>query len=272
MIVLGGVIAFWIIAAVIMATVAGVWGLPLAIEDTAPGFKNPEIEIAQVAKGSPAEEVGLRTWDVIKQAKSGDSEIVTNKVGEFIDFIDSHKGQELDLTIKRGEKVFNVNLVPRLNPPAGEGPIGIQPLRVDFKVYSWYEAILQGLVVTKNVTLQIVFTVGDLISKLIRHVPIPKGEVEVGSVVVIVQYLVYALESGVNNFLTVLASISIFLALFNVLPIPALDGGKLLFLIIEKIRQKPISQKIEEKVTAFFFVLIMTLGVLLLVRDIITRF
>lgn len=271
LIVLGGVIAFWIIAAVIMAVVAGVWGLPTQIEDTDLGFKNPEIEIAKVAKDSPADQVGLRTWDVIEQAKAENSEITTNKVGELINFIDVHKGQNLTLIIKRGKQILNVNLVPRINPPSGEGPIGIEPVRVDFRVYPWNEAIVKGFVVTGNETLQIVFTFGSLISRLVRHVPIPKGEVQVGSVVIIAKYLVYALESGINNFLTILASISIFLALFNVLPIPALDGGKILFLIIEKVKGKPINQKVEEKVTTFFFVLIMTLGVLLIIRDLISR-
>jgi len=272
LIVLGGVIAFWIVSAIIMAIVSGVWGLPIQIEDTDQGFKNPKIEIAKVAKGSPADKASLRIWDVIKQVKVDSSEITTDKVEELVNFIDNHKGQELTLTIQRGKQISNVTLIPRINPPSGEGPIGIQPVRIYFKVYPWNEAIVQGFVIIKNETLQIIFTLGGLISKLIRRVPIPKGEVEVGSIVVIGQFGVYALESGINNFLTYIASISVFLALFNVLPIPALDGGKLLFLIIEKIRGKPISQKIEEKVTTAFFILIMALGVFVIIRDIIIRF
>ena len=244
----------------------------MQIEDADSGFKNPEIEIVQVAKGSPAEESGLRTWDFIKKAKAENDEITTDKVQEFVNFIDAHRGQELTLTIKRGKQILNFTLVPRVNPPEKEGPIGIQPARIYFKVYPWNQAILQGFIVTKNITQQIVSTFSELVSKLIRRVPIPKGEVEVGSIIAIGQFGVYALESGINNFLVFLASITIFLALFNILPIPALDGGKLLFLIIEEIRGKPIDQKIEEKVTAFFFVLIMTLGVLVIIRDIIIRF
>ena len=82
LIVLGGVIAFWIIAAFIMAVVAGIWGLPFNIEDNDPGFgfKKPQIEIIQVMKGSPAEQAKLRTWDFIQQAKVDNSEIETNKV------------------------------------------------------------------------------------------------------------------------------------------------------------------------------------------------
>jgi regulator of sigma E protease len=271
LIVLGGVVAFWIIAAIIISIVAGIWGLPMQIEDTDQGFKNPQIEIAQVMKNSPAFEAELRIWDIIEKAKADNNEITTTKVGEFIDFIDNHKGEEVTLTIKRGKKILNITLVPRVNPPEGEGPIGIEPARVALKVYPWREAIIQGFIVTRNQTLMIIYTLGSIISGLIRHIPLPKGALEVTGIVGIFELLVHAFESGVNNFLLSLASITIFLAIFNSFPIPALDGGKLLFLTIEKIRKKPVSQKIEEKITIFFFGLIMMLGILIIIKDIVTR-
>jgi regulator of sigma E protease len=73
---------------------------------------------------------------------------------------------------------------------------------------------------------------------------------------------------GVGYFLRFIAIISIFLALFNVLPIPALDGGKLVFLGIEAIRKKPISVKIEQNLTAFFFVLLLLLMAIVTFKDI----
>jgi regulator of sigma E protease len=271
LIVSGGVVAFWIIAAIIISIVAGIWGLPMQIEDTDQGFKNPQIEIAQVMKNSPAYEAQLRTWDIVEKAKTDNNEIITTKVGEFVDFIDIHKGEEVILTIKRGKEILNIALVPRVNPPEGEGPIGIVPARVALKVYPWRKAIIQGLIATGNQTLTIIYTLGSIISTLIRRMPLPKGALEVTGVIGIFELLVHAFESGVNNFLLSLAWITIFLAIFNVFPIPALDGGKLLFLTIEKIRKKPVSQKIEEKITVFFFGLIMMLGILIIIKDIITR-
>ena len=59
-------------------------------------------------------------------------------------------------------------------------------------------------------------------------------------------------QLGANYFIQFVAIIAIYIAIFNILPIPALDGGKLLFLGIEAVRKKPISQKIEQNITAFF--------------------
>jgi regulator of sigma E protease len=66
-----------------------------------------------------------------------------------------------------------------------------------------------------------------------------------------------------------LAILSIYLAIFNILPIPALDGGKLMFLLIEKLKGKPVSSNLEQKVTAFFFVTLLFLLIIVTIKDII---
>ena len=73
---------------------------------------------------------------------------------------------------------------------------------------------------------------------------------------------------GASYFIQLIATISIFLALFNILPIPALDGGKLVFLAIEAIRKKPVSQKVEQNLTVFFFYLLIALLILVTFKDI----
>ena len=75
-------------------------------------------------------------------------------------------------------------------------------------------------------------------------------------------------EAGLVPIFALLAIISLALALFNILPIPGLDGGKLVFLAIEAIVRKPIPQKIEEQVTTFFFGLLILLMILVTINDI----
>jgi regulator of sigma E protease len=77
-----------------------------------------------------------------------------------------------------------------------------------------------------------------------------------------------AAKLGINYYLQFLAIISLYLAIFNILPIPALDGGKLLFLTIEKIQRKPLSQKIEQTITSFFFALLLALLIWVTIKDI----
>jgi len=64
------------------------------------------------------------------------------------------------------------------------------------------------------------------------------------------------------------AMLAVYLAIFNILPIPALDGGKLLFLAIEKVKGKPINYKIEQRVTTAFFAVLILLMVWVTIQDI----
>lgn len=97
-------------------------------------------------------------------------------------------------------------------------------------------------------------------------------DVQIVSPIGVVQIMGQALQIGFANFLMFMGMIAIWLALFNLLPIPALDGGRLLFLLIEWIRKKPISHKIEQKITGIFFFLLVGLMLLVTLRDIIRLF
>ena len=79
------------------------------------------------------------------------------------------------------------------------------------------------------------------------------------------------LEMGIIYFLKIIAIIAVHLAIINLLPIPALDGGKLVFLVIEGVRGKPISQKIEQNITAVSFFLLIGLIIFITIRFDIPR-
>jgi len=77
---------------------------------------------------------------------------------------------------------------------------------------------------------------------------------------------------GMNYYLQFVALISVYLAVFNALPIPALDGGRLMFLILEAIRRKPVSQKVEQTLTVAFFAMLMFFALVVTVQDVIRLF
>ncbi|MDP1538962.1 MAG: site-2 protease family protein, partial [bacterium] len=81
-----------------------------------------------------------------------------------------------------------------------------------------------------------------------------------------------AVQVGLSYFLQFIAIIAIYLAIFNLLPIPALDGGKLLFLGIEKIKGSPVNQKIEQNITTGFFILLIALMILVTIKDVARLF
>jgi regulator of sigma E protease len=80
------------------------------------------------------------------------------------------------------------------------------------------------------------------------------------------------MQFNIGFFLYFIGSLSVAVAVFNLFPIPALDGGKLVFLIIEKIKGKPISVKFEQWITVFFFFLLIAMSIYITVRFDIPRF
>lgn len=270
LIILGGVISFWIISAILLSIVMGI-GVPTMIGDEENhDLVDPKVQITGIAPDSPAEEAELEIGDIIRELKFKDEQLKIDKTGQVQEFTQAHKGEEIILTIQRGKKTFDVPLIPRVSPPENEGPMGIALDRTALKSYPWYQAPVKGIIATGNLTLFAIKGWGMVIGSLIQGKGVPPG-VEVGGPVRIFELFVDVGGLGISYFLQFVAVISIFLALFNALPIPALDGGWFLFLVIEKIRGKPISQKIELGVSTAFFFLLIALMVLVTIKD-ISRF
>ncbi|MBZ9571816.1 site-2 protease family protein [Patescibacteria group bacterium] len=267
LIVIGGVVTFWIISAILLTIIAGIWGLPIAVEDESNhNLIDSKIQIIKIASGSPAEVAGLRSGDTILKLVRNDQELKTDKVKEVIEFTQAHKGEEITLAIQRGKEIFEVSLVPRVSPPEGEGPMGVALIRTALKLYPWSKAPIQGILLTAKTTISIPYLFGDILKKAIRGERVE--EVEFKGLVGISRLMVGELQKGINYFLSSLAMISIFLAFFNILPIPALDGGRLLFLGIEKIRGRPLNQKIEQRINTIFFALLIALMIWVTIKDI----
>jgi regulator of sigma E protease len=85
-------------------------------------------------------------------------------------------------------------------------------------------------------------------------------------------FLAQAATLGLGFFLYFIGSIAVFIAIFNLFPIPALDGGKLIFLAIEKIMKKPVPEKIEQIITAIFFLILISLSIFITIKFDIPRF
>jgi len=265
LITLGGVVSFWIISFLIFSLIAGVWGLPQVVSDEFSG--EAKVQIIQISRNSPAEKAGLLPGDKIIKAQSGEDVKEITKIKEIQDFIASHKGKEVVVSIERGKEILSFDLVPRVSPPEGEGAIGVALARVSRFKYSWYQSIWQGLRVTGEKTVQIPMVLGMMLKRAIKGEKV-EGVQLVGPIG-IGDLMSKALDSGIDNFLMFLAMISLWLALVNIMPIPALDGGKLLFLAIEALRKKPVSQDFEQKVTTFFFLALILLMVFVTIKDII---
>jgi len=269
LIILGGVASFWIVSFIILSIVMMI-GVPTIVEDSENHFLvSPKVQIANIVPGSPAQEAGLAIGDTIVKVKDPTTgkEKNISKIKEVQDFVGFSRDKEIVLTIQRGKKFFEVSLVPKVLEGEKEAHIGVFLARTVIKRYPWYQAILKGILNTFTLTWLIIKSWAGVLVSLFGGKGLPPG-VQVSGIVGIFDLFVKTGEMGVNYFLQFIAVIAVHLALINALPIPALDGGWFLFCTIEKIRRKPLNQKVIQKISLAFFSLMVILMIWITIKDI----
>jgi len=269
LIVLGGVLAFWVISAILLSIGFGL-GMPTPVSDEAANLKDVKVQITTIAPDSPAAKAGLEPLDNIVLLQSDGNQVKIDKTAQITNFINVHKGQDVTITLQRWGKTFDVSVVPRVSPPAGEGALGIGLARIALVSVPWYEAPYRGIVGAGNITVATFQAFGSVLGSIIETKEVPTGVTLMGPLGIF-NFLKQVFQLGVNYFLYFLALISILMAITNLLPIPALDGGKILFLAIEAIKGKPISAKIEQNITATFFVLLIIFSIFITIKFDIPR-
>jgi regulator of sigma E protease len=258
-----GVVAFWVISFLIFAGLALTTGIPAGISDeTTEGVVNPYVRVLAIAPASPAKEAGLLPGDTVQDFE---------KVGELQSFINQHKGEQIVLSIVRSGQALSVPVTPRVDPPAGEGPLGIQLVRTGNIQYPWYKAPVVAFQRTIGLTVDIVQGLLGTLAGVFSGSGLPEGVGVVGPIG-IVDLLKNSFAFGISHFLSFLATLSIYLAIFNALPIPAVDGGRLLFLGLEGLRRKPLGERIEQRVNGVFFLLLITFMIWVTIKDITRLF
>lgn len=268
LIILGGVISFWIIGFILLSVNAYI-GTNQAIEDSREaGVKDAKVQVIQVLSDSPAQEAGIKVGDVISEVKNGET-VKVDKTKQVQEFTKQYEGQEIEVTIKRGDKEKLLQVTPRKDPPSNEGAMGIALARTGIVKYSLSEAPVQGLIMTKNLTGSVI---GGWIYLGKAWISGEETGAQIMGPVGVTSMMADFVGLGWNYYLRFLALISIYLAIFNLLPIPALDGGKFVFIMVEKVRGKPINEKTERIVTAFFFLLLITLLIFITFKDIVRLF
>ncbi len=210
--------------------------------------------ISGIQNGSPAAEAGLKDGDEILAVNG---KTVSNWQ-ELSSEIQNYPDTKIPLEVKRGSDTLTIEATPEGKYAEGEkvGFMGISP---GLKT-SLGDKLLGGLKLTFNNALLIFRAVGNLIVQ-------PDLD-KLGGPVAIFQLSSQAASQGVTSVVMMMAAISINLGIFNLLPIPGLDGGKLVLNILEGVRGKPISQEKEGIITLIGFGFLMLLMVLVTWNDI----
>jgi len=272
LIVIGGVAAFWITAIVIFTIVFAMGADSPVGDQDVQGLTNAKLEVVAVSYNSPAYRVGIKIGDQIKDAKVGGVITPINKTSDFIKITGNNKGKGIVLTMERNGKDFNVDLTPRVNPPAGEGSVGVglERMATLIRKYPWYEAPIQGAIYTWQTTVNSLAGLYSVVANLFEKKGLPQGAEFAGPLGITI-FLANAASYGIGFFLYFIGTICVLIAIFNLFPIPALDGGKLVFLLIEKIKGKPVSVKVEQNITMVCFVILIALSLFITVRFDIPR-
>lgn len=263
LIVIGGVAAFWVAAMIIFSIVFAMGtNLPVGDQDVE-GMKNVQLKIISVANDSPAMQAGIKVGDTI--IKVNNQEI--DKIKIFQEVTGENKGKEISVSVNRSGKDLTVNLIPRENPPAGQGSVGvgIERMATLIEKTDWYMAPIKGVAYTWEITIKSLVGLYQTFANLFGGKGLPEGASFAGPIGITI-FLANAASYGLGFFLYFIGVISVLVAIFNLFPIPALDGGKLIFLVIEKIKGKPVSPKVEQNITVVFFAILICLSIFITIK------
>ena len=226
----------------------------------------PGVLVAKVVteQSSVALNAGIKPGDIVLAADGKPLETSQEALPSLRQVIQEHPNQVLPLTIQRDNKTLSVSVTPEVGPD-GKGRIGIQ-LAPNGKVERHHagnvvEAFRKGAVEFQRIAILTAQGFVQLISNFSQtadQVAGPVKIVEIGASIA---------RSDAGNLLQFAALISINLAIINTLPLPALDGGQLAFLLIEGLRGKPLPTHIQDGVMQTGLMLLLGLGIFLIVRD-----
>lgn len=264
-------VAMNVILAFFLLAIVNTVGLRIGFQDNEidPSATNMMVQIVQVADNSPAQEAGIKVLDQIEGISVNGIETQIAKVADVQEMINANRGKDIILLIKRGSQKFSINLTPRENPPQGQGAIGISLSITGVVKYPWYKAVYKGAVDTWFILEETVIGYATIIKNVFTT---GKAGIDLSGPVGIAVVTGQAARLGFTYILQFMALISINLAVLNFIPFPALDGGRLLFVLIEKLKGSPISKKIEAGLNSFGFVLLILLMIYVTTKDILRFF
>lgn len=257
-------IAMNVVLGIILLTIGFRIGLPLSIGEDIPHaqIRDVGIHILSVKASSPAESLGLAVGDTLVSI----NEATFQTTDELRGYLSEHPDQEIRVQWKRGNDSRDGTV--RLSNEEGKGILGVSLGKTGIVSFALPRAFLMGIQSTFGMVGQIFIALGDVVRGLvIEHTVREDLSGPIGIAVMTGQ----AAKLGFIYLLQFAAILSVNLAVFNVLPIPALDGGRLLFIVIESIRRKPISERIEAVIHNTGFLLLIALVLLVTFRD-ITRY
>jgi len=253
-----------IILAWLIITIGLMLGLPQVLDNLPKDAKitGHQIQIVDVLPESPAFKADFKVGDFIEDI----NDQKFNTYTEVQDFVDKNNGQALTYTIKRGQAMLDKQVTPTTMKETNRGGIGIGIAEIGLVRYPFFTAIAKGFTTTFGLLWMIIV---GLFSLLVRMFTGHNVSAEVSGPVGIATLTGQMVDMGWVYLMQFVALLSLNLAVINILPIPALDGGRLVFLLIEKVRGKPVKQTTEAMIHNIFFILLLALIIFVTYKDVL---
>ncbi len=262
LIIAAGVIMNFVLAVVLIAiglSVGTVREVPQNISKYA-HVSDRRLEVEAVVERSPAADAGVKQGDRLQGV---DGKAIT-QAEDFRSYITSHADKPIAVLLKRGAADLTLNITPKTLAQTGKPGIGVAFGDVAMVRYPVWLAVPKAVTTSVQMMGMIFSTLGTVVHDIVAG---NKVSLDVAGPVGIAVMTGEAAKLGWLYLLQFVAILSLNLAVINIFPFPALDGGRILFILIERARKKPLNQKIEALIHNVGFLLLLGLVALVTFRD-----
>ncbi|OGL98662.1 RIP metalloprotease RseP [Candidatus Uhrbacteria bacterium RIFOXYB2_FULL_57_15] len=253
-----------LVLASVLLSIGFMIGLPTAIDANMPAGATVEearMRVMTVADGSPAARAGIVAGEELLSMDG----MTFESAEDARAYIQENGDEGIEAVVAKADGAFvTVTVVSEDLANLDVHGVGVGLVKTGLVSFPFHLAVYHGVTATIAYTIEVVRAFADLLRNLVVH---QKVSVDLSGPVGIAVMTGEAAQLGITYLLQFAALLSINLAVVNVLPFPALDGGRILFLAIEAVRRKAVDQRLEAIVHNVGFAMLMTLVVLVTYRD-----
>lgn len=267
-ILLAGVVMNWL-AAIVLFTLLALVGLPKILPNqfsvSSDTVTNVEpLTIAGVESDSPASKAGLKTGDEIVLVGTTD----VRSPSELSQATEDNKGKKINVTYSRANREYTVPVTLRGENSADKGYLGVRTTQQLSEIRATWSAPIVGFMTTLQLTGETFKALGTLVTDIFRGDVQEASNKVSGPVGILGVIFPQMQQAGIKPLLLLTAVISLSLAVMNVLPIPALDGGRWFTMTVFRLLKKPLTKEREESIQTVGFMALLGLIVLVTIADV----
>jgi len=255
-VIISGVLANFILAVLAFSIVYSAVGIPT---------KTEQIKVVGITPDSPADKMGLAEDDLILAV---DNQPLAD-LDHFVELIDQKKGSLVSILVERKKENLVFSLTPRESPPEREGPLGVVVSDMEMVHYpAWqmpFRGVVEGFREAFGWTALVVGGLGKMIADLVTQGEVPK---DIAGPIGILHITSEVAQSGILGVLQFIGILSVNLAVINIFPFPALDGGRLLFVGYEAVTGRRAHATFEGWVHTVGMLILLFLILLVTINDI----